>query len=505
MAVSDYIRRKVRTFLNIENLNMDEYIVIKDVRSLETTYLINEIWYQGDPDQLQQLYQGLMTEVQNTMFWKGTSTTGIDFRKIHVGLPALMIDKIVDISCDDMSDVSISIDGGKNENANATQRWSEIAEQHDFKDAILKEAVRQSALGDCAFKISYDSKISDFPLIEIVPGKRCEYIYKRGRLTGIKFLFSKTIKDKIYVLEEYYTNKGIEYKVFDTNGKELDEGLAKEYWGINKLTSNQEIMMAIPLILNRSSKYPGRGKGLLEGKEGVFDSLDETWSQWMDALRDSRTRVYVPENKVPRKKDTGEIIKPSTFDSRYVATGTDMGEGATNEVKVVSPEIRSDEYLGTHVTALDMALQGIISPSTLGIDVKKLDNAEAQREKEKTTLYTRSNVIQKLEKTIPKLIELVLQVDDLVHGRDKGDYTATVSFGEYANPSFEAQVETIGNARNSMIMSVEQSVEQLYGDTWTKEEKLEEVERLKKEMGIDIDEPRIASIDSEEVDIDEEE
>ena len=42
------------------------------------------------------------------------------------------------------------------------------------------------------------------------------------------------------------------------------------------------------------------------------------------------------------------------------------------------PSIPHDSYLASYVTALDLCLQGVISPSTLGIDVKKLDNAEAQ-------------------------------------------------------------------------------------------------------------------------------
>ena len=62
--------------------------------------------------------------------------------------------------------------------------------------------------------------------------------------------------------------------------------------------------------------------------------------------------------------------------------------------------------LQSYITALDLCLQGLISPSTLGIDVKKLDNAEAQREKEKATEYTRGKVIDVLEKIIRKLVEI---------------------------------------------------------------------------------------------------
>ena len=53
-------------------------------------------------------------------------------------------------------------------------------------------------------------------------------------------------------------------------------------------------------------------------------------------------------------------------------------------------------------------------------------------------------------------------------------------------------METVGKARQYGIMSVETSVDQLYGDTWTDEEKKNEVERLKAEQGlIELEEPAV--------------
>ena len=79
-----------------------------------------------------------------------------------------------------------------------------------------------------------------------------------------------------------------------------------------------------------------------------------------------------------------------------------------------------------------------------------------------------------------------------MHGRAPGEYVATVSFGEYASPSFDNLVETVGKARLQGIMSIEQAVEELYGDSWTDEQKGEEVLRLKAEQGmIEVEEPAV--------------
>ena len=59
-----------------------------------------------------------------------------------------------------------------------------------------------------------------------------------------------------------------------------------------------------------------------------------------------------------------------------------------------------------------------------------------------------------------------------------------IPFGEYANPSFESQVETVAKGKAGGIMSIEASVEELYGDSRNEEWKTEEIARLKAEQGI---------------------
>ena len=50
----------------------------------------------------------------------------------------------------------------------------------------------------------------------------------------------------------------------------------------------------------------------------------------------------------------------------------------------------------------------------------------------------------------------------------------------------------MGKAKQYGVMSLEASVDQLYGDTWTEEEKEEEVARLKAEQGItEMEEPGV--------------
>lgn len=175
----------------------------------------------------------------------------------------------------------------------------------------------------------------------------------------------------------------------------------------------------------------------------------------MDALRAGRAKEYIPECFLPRNPTTGEVLAPNHFDNRYIKTDQDMGEGTQNKIDVEQPAIPHDSYLASYITALDLCLQGIISPSTLGIDVKKLDNAEAQREKEKTTLYTRDAIVEALQEELPAVIGACINAYHLLHGEAVEEVKVDIPFGEYANPSFESQVETLhqGQAWGS-VMSV---------------------------------------------------
>lgn len=108
-------------------------------------------------------------------------------------------------------------------------------------------------------------------------------------------------------------------------------------------------------------------------------------------------------------------MKPNAFDNRFIVGDNDMNENGKNQIVSIQPSIAHDSYLASYCTSLDMCLQGIISPSTLGIDVKKLDNADAQREKEKTTLYTRDAIIEALQETLPELISATINAYHLLH------------------------------------------------------------------------------------------
>ena len=75
---------------------------------------------------------------------------------------------------------------------------------------------------------------------------------------------------------------------------------------------------------------------------------------------------------------------------------------------------------------------------------------------------------------------------------DVPEFEVDVTFEGYANPSFEAQIETVAKGRQAGIMSIEACVDEIYGDDREDSWKKEEVLRLKSEQGLlETDEPAV--------------
>lgn len=473
--VNESIKRGIRSWLNVVPANQYS-IQINETLDFETNAIRNRIWYRGDSNELEQLYNSINEYADKYKFWASKCSPGMEMRKIHTGLPGLIVRILSSIVLVDMNDLEFKSDQQK-------KLWEEISEDNKIAEKLEKALKEVLYIGDGAFKVTIDTEVSEYPIIEWYPGDRVEIVRRRDRIQEIIFKTPYRAEGKTYVLNERYGYGMIVNELY-LNGKQVDIKSIAATQNLSDYTFDKSIILAAPLQIYESAKYEGRGGSIFDGKLDSFDAFDESWSQWMDALRAGRSKEYIPECFLPRNPNTGEVLKPNPFDNRFFQTDQSMGEGAQNKIDLEQPAIPHDSYLATYITALDLCLQGIISPSTLGIDVKKLDNADAQREKEKATLYTRNAIIKALQNAIPELVGAAINAWNLLHNAAPEDVSVNVTFGEYANPSFESQVETVAKGKQGGIMSVEAAVEELYGDSRDDEWKKEEVARLKAEQGI---------------------
>lgn len=478
----------VMKILRIQPAIERQTITITEPLSYRTNVLRNRLWYRGDPSELEQFAMQTATDnVSKGRFWAATASDGLRIRKIHSGLPSIIADKLSDIVIADYD--GLELKGGEAE-------WDEIAKDNDFDKLLGESIVDALVAGDGAFKFTVDPDVSEYPIIEFYSGEQVEYKRQRGRLFEVLFYTDYRHKDDDYRLEEAFGFGYVRARLLNKYGKEVPLTTVPETSKLApEVTYEGDWIMAVPLQFFKSPKWPGRGKSIFDTKTDEFDALDEIESQWLDAVRSGRVQKYIPDDLVPKNPHTGEFARPNPFDNQFIRIGAKLSEDADDKIQVVQPLILHEAFVESYASALDRSLQGIVSPSTLGIDLKKRDNAEAQREKEKTTLYTRGKLIEALNSVIPEVVDTALKVNDTMNGRAAGDYEAAPKFGEYASPSFDETIESVGKAKTYGIMSLEQAIDQLYGDSWTDEQKAEEVQRLKDEFGIGLDEPKIRNPD----------
>lgn len=476
--LGDNIKRGIRNWLQIQP-SSPYGIQINEVLDYELNAIRNRIWYRGDSSEIEQWYQQAADYADRYKFWAARSTPGLEMRKIHTGLPGLIVRILSGIVLSDMNDFEF-------ESAAHEQLWTEIGKENKFME-IMDRCVKELLyIGDGAFKVTVNTDISRYPILEWFSGEFVEIVQEYGRLKEV--VFKKALKHdrQQYTLYEHYGYGRITYELYKGDDP-VELSAIDATKNLKDTAFDGSVILAIPLKVYASTKWDGRGGSIYDGKLDSFDAFDEVWSQWMDALRKGRATRYVPEDLIPRDRNSGMLMTPNPFDNSFIKIrpgGMKEDGGNGSGIEVQQPAIPHDSYLASYVTALDLCLQGIISPSTLGIDVKKLDNAEAQREKEKATLYTRNAIVEALQEGLPDVVAACINAYQILAKMPAEEVTVNIPFGEYANPSFESQVETVGKARAQGIMSIERSVEELYGDSLDAHCKQEEIARLKAEQGI---------------------
>lgn len=472
---------RLRRWLKLEPSSDKLYATIRESYNFETDVMRNRIWYRGDADELRQFFgcQGT-NSAASSRFWSAVPT-GAEIRKIHSGLPADIVDTLSGLVLSDLDDCDFDNDDHKGD-------WKKLREKIGF-DNMIDTAIREALVtGDGAFKITWDRQQHSFPTVEFYGADRIEYQYEGGLLKRVSFFtdyYKKgSIFDTQYQLEERYLPGKITYILRDKRGSQIPLDTAPETAQLKDVILPSDMLAAVPLCFFASTRWKGRGKSIFANKTDVFDAHDEVVSQWMDAIRCGRVEKYIPADLIPRDSNTLEPQMPGSFGSHFVKLAGSKSEDAASRIDTVQPEIRYDAFLSSYTSTLDMCLRGILSPATLGINISAMSSGESQRERKDITGFTRNTITGELERKLPILISLLMQINDWINGKQMDTYTPTVSFGEYAAPDFSSRVKTIGEASSRGIISVEATVDELWGGSKDDNWKKAEVNRLKAEKGV---------------------
>ena len=126
--MAERVRNGIRSWLRIQPAQ-NSVINIKETLDFEGNAIKNRIWYRGESEELSQLYEQI--DGDKTRFWAAVSTSGMEIRKLHVGIPALLSDTLASIVVADMNKIDVG---------SRQAEWNKIEEDHDFKE-LIKEAI----------------------------------------------------------------------------------------------------------------------------------------------------------------------------------------------------------------------------------------------------------------------------------------------------------------------------------------------------------------------------
>jgi hypothetical protein len=253
-------------------------------------------------------------------------------------------------------------------------------------------------------------------------------------------------------------------------------------------------ILAVPCIF-RFDHETERGRSIFAGKLDMFDDLDQNLSQASNTVRLSTPEEYYPEGLTDRTPD-GKTKLPKRYDRRFVSVPNDfdaVGEN-NNKIFTTQPQLNFDKYDTNALEIVHNILQGLMSPATLGIDLARKDNAMAQREKEKVTFATRDDLVDCQSEMLSELFNLILKVDDYIHGKASGEYEININYPEYGSPTFDDKLNTLAPALAQGAISPEKFVDELWEDSLTEDEKAAEIAYLKSQR------PGMAPMEEDESD-----
>ena len=477
---------------------------VNNIREIQKIKLQGfNVWYAGDADGLLNYYtrsdviefnyDPIYNRNKKSYFWSVSSKES-DIKRTHSGQPRNIVDTLTSI----IGLPRISVGTGESDSLlrKVDDTLKEILEENDIDKIIMQEQRPLTLVeGWGGYKINWDKSVSDNPILVYYRADSIDFIYVSKRLRAI-------------VYSDYYQDEmGNDYVLFETrrteNGNLIIE---KELFSVPKgstdgnitpvdlkdcnflkdikpqiIIENYNGFLGYPCMYFNDSTGECYGRSIFTGKEDLFDDLDQCLSQSSNTVRRSTPQEYFDVQYL-EKDDNGLPKMPQVFDRKYIQVQGGMtGDGTTGTlpVTVTQPKLDFAQYNGEAQHILIQAISGIMSPATLGIDIAKKDNADAAREKEKVTIFTRNGIIKQEKRIYKHICNDLLIAHELMH---KGKatcqkYDIDVTYEEYADASWESILKTVLTGWQAGILSDQFAVDALHKDA-SKEVKNRELEFL---------------------------
>jgi len=529
--MNDIVAKK--TNLNFNPYNISKILYLENDENFTERLIENHTWYTANLSALQEYYRH-HKQIKSryyrddfNFFWSKVKPT---HRKVHTKLPSLLTEKMVDLIIGngyslEASVVSFNENGEEIEEDNLrellNQKLNNMEVENNFYDLLSSSISSESWSGGVAWKIVLDKEFSNYPIIQKADQRNFHLITKYGRVIGVSFKEYYLENKQNYIFYETYTT--------DENG---DAMILSKLYIVDKNKQEREVPLTElkqtkdlepELILkglkgalgfskknkttNKEFSNSPYGESDYAGLYSHFDALDEVASSMIDDIRKNKIKTYIPETFLPVDK-YGNRTSLDEFENNFIQLkGHDPADEGSDKIEFSNPGSRIIEYMENWKIELMQVINGFgLSPLTIGATgLESLNASDAsQIQREKVSLRTRKTKVnlwqEFLNKLVPQMINAYLylnsddkeEIGDLIEiakNPDKYKIKVDFKFEEYLIRPIEERLASFSLARNpqNLSISLEEMVRQVYRGEKTEDEIREEIDRLKMELNLTID------------------
>jgi len=516
-------------------INMPDTLLEKD--SVAKGILESLVWYSGKTEALREFYTKTLYQSKRDFdyradfFWR---TALENTRKIHSGLPNLISKTMAKLIFGNGIKVEPTVFNGNQVDEVASEQVKEaikiLLEELEVDSKLLIGSQTESWSGHIAYKLSFDTRLSPYPILESYDPRYFDIIKLRGVLIGI--VFKKYIETgkgqslKRYVLKEFYTTDEqgdavINYTLYQVSadGREVEVPLTTLADTYDLAEQPTIVFKGLKGILAFEKPNVIEGNLFIDSPFGqsdydtafsLFDGLDEVLSGIVSEIRENKTIRYIPEDMIPRDQ-SGNFYKLNQYVNNFVKYKTDIDQDSKQKIETTQIADKTIEhYEKWRVLVANVCNACGLSPITLGITgLESIASSDkTTREKNKTSLETRAMKINLwkpfIEKMVIKLLELTSYIqtqypETVPDGFPKIDVdwantNVTVQFNDYLVNSLEDRIATWTQAKAGGVASIDTVVNQIWGDELSQEDKDAEINRIKIEIGLPLEDPSLLNL-----------
>lgn len=480
---------------------------------------VHDAWYVGDPTALHQAYVGGQAALRTRPSQRAGGLTGAIARffwgkplpayqqrtRLHVPVAADIATTSADLLFSEPPRILLpKSDDGKTDHP-AQGRLEEIVNSPVVHSTLLESAELASAHGGAYLRVVWDTDVADHPMLAGVAADGAIPEFRYGRLGAVTFwtVLEEDAYKVVRHLERHEAGRilhGVYVGTKDNLGHQvpLADYEATEWLAplVNAdaaiLTDATGLTAAyVPNMLpqrrwRRSPGLTALGRSDFDGVEGVFDSIDETYSSWMRDIRLAKSRVLVDQSLMESR---GPGQGASFDDDQELFTSVGAMGGSMKDGASITPYqflIRWEEHQRTIQDLTRAALRSAgYSPASFGDDsVSVQETATQVKSKQQLSERTRDKKIRYWKAALAPLARTLLEVDAVVFGPNKhtGE-VPEVRFPEKAQQEPEELAQTISLLNQAEAISTDLKVRMFHPD-WDAVKVEEEVQRILSEKRV---------------------